>query len=60
MGLIALAFLLVRELSGEAALARAQVKAELCDCGVAQSTRGRQNTYLTTTTHRFTGINRCC
>jgi carbon starvation protein len=60
MGLIAISLLLVRELSGEAALARAQVQAELCDCAAAQTLSGRQNTYLTSTTHRFTGINRCC
>jgi hypothetical protein len=60
MGLIAIGLLLLREISGDAAVAREQAVAEACDCQRAQTPRGRGNVYLTTTDRRFTGVNRCC
>jgi carbon starvation protein len=59
-GAAALAFTLVKELSGQADLDRAQLAAETCNCEQARTPRGRQNVFLTTTEHRFTGIRRCC
>ncbi len=56
MGMAALGFTLVKELSGQSAIERAAV----CDCAKIQSPRGRQNAFLTATEHRFTGVNRCC
>jgi carbon starvation protein len=60
MGLIAIGLLLLREISGDAAVAREQAVAEACDCQRAQTPRGRGNVYITTTDRRFTGVNRCC
>ena len=51
---------LLEEISGEAAINREQAAAAACDCAQAQSTRARQNVYLTVTNRRFSGINRCC
>ena len=71
--LIALAFALSKELSGEAALERAQRSATLCDCGPTRhqkinlpgeqrpsSPPTREQLYLQTVERRFNGINRCC
>jgi len=71
--LIALAFALSKELSGEAALERAQRSATLCDCGPTRhqkinlpgeqrcsSPPTREQLYLQTVEQRFNGINRCC
>jgi carbon starvation protein len=60
MGALALGFALVKELSGEAAVDRAQVRAEECDCVEARTFRGRQNTFLMTLDDRFKGVRRCC
>ena len=59
-GAAALAFTLLKEVSGQADLDRAQQLAETCNCEQARTPRGRQNTFLTATEHRFTGIRRCC
>ena len=59
-GAAALAFTMLKEVSGQADLDRAQKLAEACDCAAARTPRGRQNTFLTATEHRFTGIRRCC
>ncbi|HWX19453.1 MAG TPA: carbon starvation CstA family protein [Candidatus Binatia bacterium] len=70
--LVALAFALAKELSGEAQLERADREAQLCQCGdesVAQSAalpaglQARtleQQRYLEVTERRFNGVRRCC
>jgi carbon starvation protein len=60
MGLAVLGFTLIKELSGQAAIDREQVRAEQCDCVEAKTPRGRQNVFLSTVEHRYKGINRCC
>ncbi len=62
LGAAALALSLLKELSGEAALDRAQ-QAHTTACfqdSKAPTTLSRQNTYLTTTERRFASIRRCC
>ncbi len=59
-GVAALAFTLLRELSGQSAIDREQKLAEACNCVEARTVRGRQNVFLTATERRFTGVNRCC
>ncbi len=55
LGLFALAFALVKELSGESALERAQAEAaKTCECASAEQQ------YVAFTTRRFKGVNRCC
>ncbi|MGB8354758.1 MAG: carbon starvation CstA family protein [Chthoniobacteraceae bacterium] len=57
LGLFALMFALAKELSGEAALERARTQAiEICECGTTE----HQQLYVTITTRRFKGVNRCC
>jgi carbon starvation protein len=72
--LLTLALALARELSGEAALDRAQQTASACDCGlpadhtvslpgeqkVSTPPTTREQLYVQTVEKRFTGINRCC
>jgi len=54
LGFFALAFALVKELSGESALERAQMEtAKTCECSAEEN-------YVAFTTRRFTGVNRCC
>ncbi|MDB6154039.1 MAG: Carbon starvation protein CstA, partial [Chthoniobacteraceae bacterium] len=60
LGMIALGFTLLKEVSGEAAIAREQAVAEVCDCIDARTAKGRQNVYLSATEHRFKGVRRCC
>ena len=60
MGMAALGFTLLKELSGQSDIEREQVRAEQCDCATAQTVRGRQNVFLTATERRFTGVRRCC
>ncbi len=60
LGAAALAFTLIREVSGQADLDRAQQRAEARDCPHARTPRGRQNTFLTATEDRFKSIRRCC
>jgi carbon starvation protein len=57
LGLFMLSLAMARELSGEAALARAtQNPAKFCEC--AQPTQ--QQLYIAVTNRRFNRINRCC
>jgi carbon starvation protein len=63
MGLAVLGFTLLKELSGEAAIDRAQA----CACAQAAASGEkqpikyqRQNAFLTATEHRFSSVNRCC
>ncbi|HXT39141.1 MAG TPA: carbon starvation CstA family protein [Candidatus Angelobacter sp.] len=74
LSLLALAFALARELSGEAALDRAQQTARACDCGLPEHhtvnlsgeqkastpTTTREQLYIETLEKRYRGINRCC
>jgi hypothetical protein len=60
LGAAALAFTLLREVSGQAEIDRAQARAEQCDCAVAQTPRGRQHTFLTALDDRYRGVRRCC
>jgi carbon starvation protein len=69
-GVLALAFALAKDLSGEAQMERAQLHAGLCEReeagGVAcapdlvAETKIDKHTYLDVTRHRFNGIRRCC
>ncbi len=54
LGLIALAFALARELSGEAQLERAREQAWVCD------SKHDAKIYRETMERRFNGVNRCC
>jgi carbon starvation protein len=71
--LVALAFALAKELSGEAALDRAQQTANLCACGLpahpkidllgAESSSPaptKEQLYVRTVERRYEGVNRCC
>jgi hypothetical protein len=70
LGLIALAFALARELSGEAPLDRAQQAAAHCPCALERTgpldsakawpAKTPEQVYLEATEARFKGINRCC
>ncbi len=71
--LLALALALAKELSGEAALDRAQHAANACACGLPEQhpinllgdndgrpAPSREQLYVETLEKRFNGINRCC
>ena len=62
MGVIAIGLSLLREISGEGAIDRAETAA--CACQTAESQEPtksiRRNVFLTTTDARYRGINRCC
>jgi carbon starvation protein len=63
MGLAMLGFTLLKEISGEAAIDRAQACACAQTSGSEQPQAAkyrRQNAFLTATEHRFTNVNRCC
>ncbi|MGN6554974.1 MAG: carbon starvation protein A, partial [Verrucomicrobiota bacterium] len=68
MSLIALGFALLKELSGEAHLERAQQQAHLCECQLAKESlpsitanpKTAEQIYLESTEQRFTGVRRCC
>jgi carbon starvation protein len=60
VGAIALGVALLKEVSGEADIDRAQVRAEQCDCVVAETPTGRRNVFLSTLDERYRGIRRCC
>jgi carbon starvation protein len=66
LGMAALGFTLLKEISGEADIDRERMAAQACVCQSPERTdpsakpRGRQNVFLTATERRFTGINRCC
>jgi len=62
-GIAMLGFTLLKELSGEAAIDRA----EQCACAQMEASspmpsakNRRQNAFLTATEHRYRGVNRCC
>jgi carbon starvation protein len=62
-GVVALAFVLAKELSGEAQLERARQQAPVCECGHAheQATpRSDAQLYVQVTEQRFNGVRRCC
>ena len=64
MGAVALGALLLKELSGEAAIERERV-AQACECEKAadlgRATRSlRKNVYLTVTERQFRSVRRCC
>jgi carbon starvation protein len=58
MGAIALGALLLKELSGEAAIDRER-QAQACECA-KDPTKPRRNVYLSATERQFTSPNRCC
>ncbi len=62
MGVIAIGLSLLREISGEGAIDRAETAA--CACQTTESQEPtksiRRNVFLTTTDARYRGINRCC
>jgi carbon starvation protein len=66
LGMAALGFTLLKEISGEADIDRERMLAQTCVCesperaDASAKPRGRQNVFLTATERRFTGINRCC
>ena len=60
LGVIALSLTLLKEVSGEAALDRAQLAAAPHTCPAAQPARARRNIYLTATDARFRTLRRCC
>jgi len=60
IGAAALALAFAREISGEADIARAQARAEQCDCAAAREPKQRRNTFLTALDERYRGIRRCC
>lgn len=65
-GMLAIGFGLARELSGEAAVDRAEAAAVMPVCGTSVTPRcghsspGRQNAYLVTLEDKYSRINRCC
>jgi carbon starvation protein len=63
-GLLALAFALAKELSGEAHLERARQQAHTCECEGHQhqivSADSDAKLYLECTERRFNGVRRCC
>ena len=56
MALLALAFALVKELSGEAELERAREHARVSIC----KSQNEAQIYVQTTEQRFKGVKRCC
>ena len=58
LSLLALGLALVKELSGEAHLDRAQRQA--CECGTAHGEKSPEKIYVETTEERFKGVRRCC
>lgn len=60
LGAIALGLTMMKELSGQADVDRAMLRAQLCDCTKAATPRGRQNVFLTTLDERYRTPRRCC
>lgn len=58
LSLLALGLALVKELSGEAPLERAQRQA--CECATVHAEKSPQQIYVETTEQRFKGVRRCC
>jgi hypothetical protein len=60
-GTAALALALAKELSGEAAIERAQQHTSVCECDPAKrDDKAAQKIYLEVTERRFNGVRRCC
>jgi carbon starvation protein len=70
LNLLALAFALLKELSGEASLDRAKQQATLCECDhpkenhnaamAPKNAGGDKQLYVEVTERRFNGVTRCC
>ena len=60
LGAIALSFAMLKELSGEAAIERAQLAAECSGQPAAKTPQARRNIYLTATEHRHRTPRGCC
>jgi len=61
LGVLALTFALLKELSGQAAIEReAVLLAKHCECRPGDVSRNRQNVYLTATRQRYSSIRNCC
>ncbi len=58
MGVVALSALMLKELSGEAAIERERV-AQACECA-KEPGKARRNVYLSATERQFQSPNRCC
>jgi carbon starvation protein len=59
-GLVPVAFALLKELSVEGSLERAQTAAIACDCNCAHPVKSKTDIYLEATNRRFHGVTRCC
>jgi carbon starvation protein len=59
-GLFTLGFALLKELSGEAELERAQAQATHGECVHPGDRLDRARLYVATTEHRYRGVRRCC
>ncbi len=60
LGIVALGFALLRDLSGQAALDREAQAVAQCDCAKLPTKAARQNVFLAATERRFSGVRRCC
>jgi hypothetical protein len=58
LGAIALSALLIKEVSGEAAIERERI-AQACECA-KDPAKARRNVFLSATERQFTSPNRCC
>ena len=58
LSLLALGLALLKELSGESQLERAQKLA--CECNAAHAEKSPEQIYVETTEQRFKGVRRCC
>jgi carbon starvation protein len=58
--LLALLLGLAKELSGEAAVERAQQSAAVCECETDRHQRNAGQAYVEVAEHRYQGVNRCC
>jgi carbon starvation protein len=61
LGAVAFGLTMLKELSGQAAIDREQAFVEKCPCAEpSESKSPRKNVFLTSTEHRYRGINHCC
>ena len=61
LGAVAFSLTMLKELSGQAAIDREQAFVEKCPCAEAVGSKNpRKNVFLTSTEHRYRGINHCC
>jgi hypothetical protein len=58
--LLALGFLLAKELTGQAECERVQKQAGVCDCTKPEHVTAQKQIYKQVAEKRFNGINRCC